>query len=607
MRWVRTLRFTLTLLAGFVPTADCAGTGVPRGDSTHRPVASLVKPGIELGEFLLPRGAVVDGDTVRVAGVPKAIRCLFLDTEEDFPEEVDRAPCLEDWSAWLEAKQPAHSRPAKFPSPIGKAATDFARDFFRGVRQVTLERDEEEDARDVDGRFLAYIFVRRGSHSVLYNLECVRAGLSPYYTKYGRSKRFDEAFVRAEQEAREAGRGIWAADAQGYPDYDILLAWWRSRAAFIDRFEAECGADGRRLCLELSRDWLEERCGTDVDVLGSMQNVEYLQGSPARVWVGLSGGDRMLLLFLNHSVFLRTGLDRGCGELVRVRGVPSEHHSERTGKRELRIPVHYPEQVELVANPWAEPGPPDTRAGCEAAFESGQIPVLEEVRLRINAAKDRPVVVFDIDETLLDTRPRTLAILRDLGREVAEVRPDLSQTIARLTAKDVRYLVTDTLVDAGVRDLVFIDLARTRWEEAFFGSQYLGKDASIPGAAAYVTDLCSSGARVVYLSGRNRAQMLTRTRQRLESLGFPVADDSVLFLLKPLTEMSDRKWKMGAFERIARLGELVAAFENEPDSLAEFASRWPEVRLVLLETQRSPMSDAAAPAGTLHLKDYLER
>lgn len=55
------------------------------------------------------------------------------------------------------------------------------------------------------GRLLAYVFV----DGVNFNLELVREGLSPYYTKYGLSEKYDQEFREAERYARKHKLHIW--------------------------------------------------------------------------------------------------------------------------------------------------------------------------------------------------------------------------------------------------------------------------------------------------------------------------------------------------------------------------------------------------------------
>ena len=44
----------------------------------------LETPGLVIGEFTLDDHAVVDGDTIRVAGLRTTLRLLAIDTEETF-------------------------------------------------------------------------------------------------------------------------------------------------------------------------------------------------------------------------------------------------------------------------------------------------------------------------------------------------------------------------------------------------------------------------------------------------------------------------------------------------------------------------------------------
>jgi micrococcal nuclease len=118
---------------------------------------------------------VADGDTVRVEyrGKREWVRLLRIDTPER-----------------------------------DEAGYGEARDALRGLvegREVTLVfEDPGIEERDVHGRLLGYLF-RDGEN---LNVEMIRAGWSPFWTRYGEG-RFAEEFRRAEGEAREAGRGLW--------------------------------------------------------------------------------------------------------------------------------------------------------------------------------------------------------------------------------------------------------------------------------------------------------------------------------------------------------------------------------------------------------------
>ncbi len=72
-------------------------------------------------------------------------------------------------------------------------------------KQVKLEYDEDE--RDSDGRLLAYTFLGDGS---LVNATLVREGLA-FVRLTPRAKRYADALLAAQAEARLSKRGVWAS------------------------------------------------------------------------------------------------------------------------------------------------------------------------------------------------------------------------------------------------------------------------------------------------------------------------------------------------------------------------------------------------------------
>lgn len=125
---------------------------------------------------------VVDGDTIIVDYYGKAekVRLLCVDT----PESVHPDPSRNE--------------------PMGKVASDYAR--ARLERQRVDLEFEGDRQRDRYNRLLAYVFIERQN----FNIELVREGLSPYYTRFGTSQKYDSAFRAAEKFARENKKGIWA-------------------------------------------------------------------------------------------------------------------------------------------------------------------------------------------------------------------------------------------------------------------------------------------------------------------------------------------------------------------------------------------------------------
>ncbi len=304
-------------------------------------------PGLVLGEFRLARKAVLDGDTLRVVGLPKTLRLIGIDAEETFKNEDDLRAAESDFEKYARDKRGDSPRPVKFPTPLGEEAKAFAEEFFRGIETVRLERDHPEEVRGYYGRFLAYVFALKNGKWVNYNIEAVRAGMSPYFTKYGYSRRFHDEFVRAQEEAREARRGIWDPRKRHYLDYEERLAWWKARADFLREVEME--AQGREDFVILTR-WnalerLRSLVGRQAVVVGSVARVAR-KDRVAIAWLARRKGEDFPVVFFDFDVLEKSRIEEHEGEYVRVEGeVRLYRDPRRKDREEVEVVVTRPEQV----------------------------------------------------------------------------------------------------------------------------------------------------------------------------------------------------------------------------------------------------------------------
>lgn len=124
---------------------------------------------------------VFDGDTivVKYGGKYEKIRMLCVNTPESVHQDE------------------------KQNIPMGKVASRYTQKKLIG-KDVRLEF-EIKRIRGNHGRLLAYVFVDGQN----FNLDLVRHGLSPYYTKYGKSEKYDSEFRAAEKQARKEKLNIW--------------------------------------------------------------------------------------------------------------------------------------------------------------------------------------------------------------------------------------------------------------------------------------------------------------------------------------------------------------------------------------------------------------
>lgn len=340
------------LLSAALLASTCATTEQTKRytqDEARSLLKRLEVVSLELGEFPIDgASAVLDGDTIKVKGLPASLRLLGIDTEETFKKDKERAAFAAGWEQYMKKMRGDSPRPVKYATPLGEDAKHFAQAFFEDVRAVRLERDHPGEIRDFYNRYLAYVFAKKNGQWVNYNLECVRAGFTPYFMKYGRSRRFHKEFVEAEREAREAQRGIWKPGAMAYPDYDERLKWWSEREAVITRFE-KASQEKPEDYVALTR-WdsmlkLESKVGQEVTILGSVSDVKYSQGSgPSVVKLARTRTSDFDVVFFDRDVMLATGIHFKKSEYVQVRGTVQKYKNEK-GWEKLQVVVNLPGQV----------------------------------------------------------------------------------------------------------------------------------------------------------------------------------------------------------------------------------------------------------------------
>ncbi|MGE0547561.1 MAG: thermonuclease family protein [Kofleriaceae bacterium] len=339
-----------TLLALLLACSPVGGQRYSRNQA-QKSLKKLEAPGLVLGEFRITK--VIDGDTVKVDGLDSSLRLVGIDAEETFKKEANRRASETDFAAYLIEKRAGHKRPVKIESPMGEAAKQWGIKFFEDVDVVRIERDDPTEIRDRYNRYLAYVLANKRGAWLNYNVELVRAGMSPYFPKYGYSRRFHHQFLDAQAEAKAAKRGIWAPGAMAANDYPEREAWWMARGAFVDEFRK--AAATKPNYVELTR-WdamnqIEQMIGKEVVLLGTVNRVSYGQKGPSRVTLARGFSSDFPLIFFDRDVLGTSGLVEWEGEFVEVTGVPTLYENKHTHKKQLQIVVDRASQIRLSAVP----------------------------------------------------------------------------------------------------------------------------------------------------------------------------------------------------------------------------------------------------------------
>ena len=239
--------------------------------------------------------------------------------------------------------------------------------------------------------------------------------------------------------------------------------------------------------------------------------------------------------------------------------------------------------------------------GLDPILKSSEL--LRQILEKITAAGPGALVVFDLDSTLFDVSHRTQKIISDFTLQ-SGMEKKYPESIEALK------LVKVSSDDWGLRDLLqrhgmgshapeFLEAIREYWIERFFKGDYLQHDHPIKGAPEFVKKVKDTGARVVYLTGRDEGTMLEASRMVLATHGFPQAE----LYLKPVKGSDDSLFKLNWFseQNIDRY-DPIYFFENEPVNIHEVTSWQPRVQIVFVDSTHSGKSEVSPEWP--HIKDF---
>jgi hypothetical protein len=194
-------------------------------------------------------------------------------------------------------------------------------------------------------------------------------------------------------------------------------------------------------------------------------------------------------------------------------------------------------------------------------------------------------LVFDLDSTLLNNRPRNAQIMCEYGalhNEPALSRADASHFVNW----DTRHSMTLAGLDEALIT-THIDNYEDFWLQRFFTGEYCQYDIAVSGAVTFVGEIAQRGGTVCYLTGRDESMRAGR-QASLEKLGFPVPGHTgVTLVMKTERGEADDKFKHEAMAQLVDTGGIAAAFDNEPTHINSYRQTFPAAVCVHLFTDHS--------------------
>jgi hypothetical protein len=170
---------------------------------------------------------------------------------------------------------------------------------------------------------------------------------------------------------------------------------------------------------------------------------------------------------------------------------------------------------------------------------------IEDIKGRV-ANGESVKVVFDLDDTIWDNRPRTLELARRFDAERG------TNLFERLTLDQVGRDGYQTAMNAGLGR----EDARAfnaYWKPRVFTDEMAEFDAPIPEVDDLAHQAHEAGAEVIYMTGRPNAQR-DSTRAELQRLGLPDADDEHL-IMKPSLNQPTADYKVRELKKLLEAGD----------------------------------------------------
>ncbi len=211
---------------------------------------------------------------------------------------------------------------------------------------------------------------------------------------------------------------------------------------------------------------------------------------------------------------------------------------------------------------------------------------LERILASAKSLGPKGVLVFDLDSTVFDNRPRQARIVREYGASKNIAVLTRCQPFHFTSGWDLKAAMTGAGLPAHDADAHY-DEVKKFWGARFFTSEYCREDIEILGAPRFLLAGVKTGAQILYVTGRHE-EMREGSVAALEKCGMPTPNAAnVKLMMKPTLRESDDAYKRVAHAVLADLGTIVAAFDNEPTHINDYAIKFPQAIAVHLATDHS--------------------
>jgi len=209
--------------------------------------------------------------------------------------------------------------------------------------------------------------------------------------------------------------------------------------------------------------------------------------------------------------------------------------------------------------------------------------IFDEIKV-VRERGGRPLVVLDIDLTLMDNRERTRQILVDYLNQSGRSGGELETALEAVRSRDIIYSIQENMAAIGVEGDEFRSKGLPFWMECFFADEYCQYDSPYADAARACQALHEAGGVLVYLTGRYADTQSVGTVASLREHGFPIAVLGTMLIMKTERSESDMDYKRRVAKELGAMGQAVAGVDNEPGHCNTMKAFLPSAKIAHMDT-----------------------
>jgi hypothetical protein len=215
-----------------------------------------------------------------------------------------------------------------------------------------------------------------------------------------------------------------------------------------------------------------------------------------------------------------------------------------------------------------------------------------------------PLIVIDLDGTLVDYSIRTYSIFQEIPHKF-ELPDDIKEKLLSIKPTEFKYHPRENLIALDLNNDELVEKLSKFWEKCFLSNYYLDYDMPFDGVDEFIQNVLSLDMNIVYLTGRDEENMGMGTRAWLKKYKLHPIENRTRLILKTDMDLINYQSKVKGCHMINKLGTPVMLIDNEPKELISIWECFPEAIGILMQTQNSGRP-AILPDNTFRIDSFVE-